>query len=224
MQRLSSQAFCCMADFQADHPIEIDLVYARANHPENIFGTAIYAPTARLWLHEDLARITLQAARKLYQTQGWILILKDGLRVTEAQAAMAETAIVKANPHWLQQPNRLLSPPGQGGHPRGMAVDVTARDAAGAAVAFGTAFDHLSPDPQDNPARRDYTDLPDESLANRVLLEQAFCEAAVALDLPLLPLPQEWWDFRLPPEIYNQYAPLSDADLPPEMRLCEITE
>ncbi|MBL4804673.1 MAG: hypothetical protein JKY71_07385, partial [Alphaproteobacteria bacterium] len=48
----------------------------------------------------------------------------------------------------------------------------------------------------------------------------AFDAAAHKLGITLFPLPQEWWDFRLPPAYTDQYAPLSDADLPPHMRLC----
>ncbi len=29
----------------------------------------------------------------------------------------------------------------------------------------------------------------------------------------------EWWDFRPVPDYYNQIAPLSNNDLPPEMRM-----
>jgi len=70
---------------------------------------------------------------------GWTLIVKDCLRPIEAQAKMVETPIVKANPHWIVEP-RFLSSPGQGGHPRGMAVDLDAINADGAPVDFGTCF------------------------------------------------------------------------------------
>ena len=46
-------------------------------------------------------------------------------------------------------------------------------------------------------------------------------EAARRLDVPLLPLPVEWWDFRLPREVNERYAPLSDADLPLQMRMTD---
>ena len=108
-------------DIFPDEPFVIDLVYARKDHPENIFGTAVYHENARLVLQRDLARITLKVARTLHAKHGWTLVLKDGLRPIEAQAALMETAIVKRNPHWLSEP-RLLSGPGQGAHPRGMAI------------------------------------------------------------------------------------------------------
>ncbi len=102
----------------AGEPVQIDLVYADADHPENIFKTALYHPDAVLSLHCDLARIVLLAARSLHKKHGWVLVLKDGLRTIEAQARMMETEIVRQNPQWLIEP-RMLSSPGQGGHPRG---------------------------------------------------------------------------------------------------------
>ena len=43
--------------------------------------------------------------------------------------------------------------------------------------------------------------------------------AAQDLNLALLPLPVEWWDFRFPPEIYDDFEPLYDRDLPEIMQL-----
>ena len=44
------------------------------------------------------------------------------------QTAMGKTQIVKDNPDWLEEPNRMVSPPGNGAHPRGMAIDVCVFD------------------------------------------------------------------------------------------------
>ncbi len=209
-----------MAGFAEAFPIRIDLVYADAVHPENIFGTALYRPGARLWLHAGFAPVVLAAAGLMRRRHGGAFVLKDGLRTVEAQAAMQQTAIVRANPHWSQGPQRLLSLPGQGGHPRGMAVDVAVADeATGASWDMGTAFDHLSADPERNPAARAYTGFPQDILDNRLKLERCFTDAARALGLPLLPLPSEWWDFRFPASLSEQYAPLSDAQLPPALRM-----
>ncbi len=211
--------FAPMDLFEKDFPVSVDLVYAKPDHPENIFG-AVYRPEARLWLHDDLAGVVLLAARLCaFEHPGVRFQLKDGLRPVEAQAAMLEAEIVKRNPHWLQEPNRLLSPPGAGGHPRGMAVDVALVDESGAPLDMGTAFDHLSEDPDFNPAARDFHALSGEARRNRRILEGAMRKAAVMLARPLLPLPSEWWDFRFPPEIYEEYEPVRDSDLPEEMRM-----
>ncbi len=212
-----------MDEYAGHASLRVDLVYARADHKENIFKAALYHPAARLWLHRDLAGIVLSAAALINERWDGVLVLKDGLRTIEAQAAMQDTAIVKANPHWLAKgPQRLLSPPGAGGHPRGMAVDVTVAGPDGAAWDMGTPFDYLTTDPAVNPAARDYRDLPVPVLENRARLETAFLVAAAQAGHEILPLPSEWWDFRFPAAVSERFAPLSDANLPPEMRMTVV--
>lgn len=195
-------------------PYRIDMVYADASHPENIFGTALYRHDAGFYLYKGLAQIVLRAA-DLFREYHLILVLKDGLRPVEAQAAMQETAIVKANPQWMVDgDNRLLSPPGMGGHPRGMAVDVALETLNGEAIDFGTSFDAMVAE-----SRRDFTDLPASCLHYRQLLTDTMVKAAQYYNVPLLPLPSEWWDFRYPAAISNEYAPISDADLPDDMKM-----
>ena len=203
------------------YPIGIDLVYANRDHPENIFKTAIYHDNAKLWLYKDLAEIVFDVALNLFKKYNGILILKDGLRTVEAQMAMQETEIVKKNPHWSAPgPSRLLSPPGAGGHPRGMAIDVSVVDAhSNQPWDMGTVFDHLTTDPKINPASRSYQDFSQDVLDNRHKLESLFLDSAHMMGLEILPLPSEWWDYRFMPEFSNQFAPLSDHDLPPEMRM-----
>jgi D-alanyl-D-alanine dipeptidase len=217
---IASDDLVDMRQYDGKYPLKIDVVYAQANHPENIFGRAIYRKDAPLLLHKDLAAIVLNAAKILYTQHGWTSILMDGLRPIEAQEAMQETDIVKRNPHWCEQPNRLLSPPGKGGHPRGMAIDIVCEDASGARINMGTAFDHLSEDPDYNPAARTFKDLPKPVLKNRQILEKAVVKAAEDLQQAILPIPSEWWDFRFFPDHYNQYAPISDHELPEELKIC----
>lgn len=199
--------------FCGSEPISIDLVYAQAGHPENIFGIAAYHPQARLSLHRDMARVVLKAARTLNASHGWILILKDGLRTIEAQKILIDTDIVRQNPHWLSEP-RLLSGPGQGAHPRGMAIDVSVKDAYGSTVDMGTVFDAMVPE-----SARDYHDFTKAVQDNRQRLEESFVAAGEALSLPILPLPSEWWDFRFPASHNGQFAPLSDHDLPDALKM-----
>ena len=192
-----------------DIPLRIDFAYASADN--HLFGEAIYRPDAKLRLYKDLANIVLRAGEICYERCGRGLILYDGLRTVDAQEAMMRTQRVKDNPHWLEEP-RLLSIPGAGGHPRGMAVDVSIEG-----LDMGTVFDDLS-----ERAHRDYQELPQEILKNRQLLEDVMMEAASELNIPLLPLPEEWWDFRLLPSFSNQFAPLRDQDLPTEFRMCRL--
>lgn len=202
--------------FEDDFPIKIQLVYQK-DEPPNIFGK-IYHENARLWLHSDLATIVLSASQRL---EAYSLVLYDGLRTSDAQALMGESDIVKANPQWLEEPGRLLSPPGGGAHPRGMAIDLSLRDEQGKLVDMGTDFDYLAGNSSSahNRAHREYANLGADVLRARKILHDAMVSSARDLDLPLLPLPQEWWDFRFPRDYYEQFAPLSDHDLPADMRM-----
>lgn len=203
--------FVAMDWFVGEHPISVDLVYAASDHPRNIFKTALYSPCAQLWLHKDLAKIVLRAAHKLNEDFGWRLTLYDGLRPIEAQERMMQTDLVRAHPEWLAGPLPQFSKPGVAGHPRGMAIDLTIDG-----LDMGTAFDDMSLQ-----SARGYTGFDKEILGNRNHLESAMGEAAAALHLPLLPLPNEWWDFRFPRSYSEGFAPVRDSDLPPFMRLCD---
>lgn len=211
-----------LEDFQSSHPLRVDLVYAQPAHADNMFGGAIYRPDARMLCHRKFLPVILDAADLCHVRSGLFFELKDCLRPVEAQEKMRQTDIVKANPHWLEEPNRLLSPPGKGGHPRGMAIDIILLDKNGGAIDMGTSFDYLTPDPARNPAARSFTDLPAAVLERRALLEQCMMEAAAKNDLPLLPLPQEWWDFRFPRDLYDLYAPVYDANMPSGLRMTDI--
>ncbi|MFP4312935.1 MAG: M15 family metallopeptidase [Alphaproteobacteria bacterium] len=199
-------------------PLQIHLAYAKDASP-NIFGR-IYHEHAQLWLHRDLAKIVCLSAAIVHLKYGYNLVLYDGLRTVEAQSKMAESGIVKANPHWMEEP-RLLSPPGAGAHPRGMAIDMSLLDKGGCLVDMGTEFDYLAADQgaDHNPAHRSYTRLETAHKKNRDMLNEAVCKAAFDLDYDLDFLAQEWWDFRFKKEYYEQFSPLSDDDLPPEMRM-----
>lgn len=202
------------------YPLRVDLVYAQPAHKDNIFKTGIYRPDAKMWGHRDLVPIVLRAAEICYAESKYIFELKDCLRTTDAQQKMLETDVVKANPSWLEEPGRLLSPPGKGGHPRGMAVDIILIHENGSAVDMGTAFDYFAKDYRIcNPSGRDYKDFSAEILRNRQILEDSMMQAAKEAGRALLPLPQEWWDFRFPYAYTNQFSPVSDGDLSPSMRM-----
>ena len=219
MKKINHTELVALDDYTGTHPLKVDLVYAQDRHPDNMFKTAIYRPDAKMWGHRDLVAIILAAAQICFKRTGWIFEVKDCLRPVEAQEKMSDTEIVKKNPHWLEEPGRLLSPPGKGGHPRGMAVDIILLDKNGTPIDMGTPFDYLTEDRANNPAARNYTQFRSEVLSNRRVLEEAMMQAAQSFGRDLLPLPQEWWDFRFLPEYTVQFAPLRDTDLPPEMRM-----
>lgn len=200
-------------------PIKIDLVYAQKKHPRNIFKTALYYSKSRLWTHKNLAAITILTARRLNQKFGYILEIQDSLRTVDAQEIMQETQIVKEHPEWMEEPDRLLAPPGAGGHPRGMAIDVRVLDKTGQGIDMGTPFDFM-----EEQSHRNYIGFSDEILKNRKTLEKTYLESAKTLGFPFLGLPSEWWDFRFPADYTRNYQALKDEDLPPQMQMTRMVE
>ncbi len=204
--------------FLEGEPIQIDMAYQNADHPRNIFKAKLYHDDARCWAYKDLAAITILAARIVSKRYEWQLQIKDCLRSTNSQAAMAQTDIVKANPQWMVQP-RLLAPPGAGAHPRAMAVDVCALYSDGSQANMGTPFDWMEPS-----SARDYTDLHADHIENRKKLEQAFIQSAEYLKQDFIPYPSEWWDFRYSSAYYTKFDALSDKDLPSQMQMTHKIE
>lgn len=202
----------------AQTPLRVDVAYARADN--FLFQERIYRTDAKLHLHKFLADIVLHSADLAFQRHGFTLVLYDGLRTVDAQQRMLETQKVKDHPHWVENIPRLLSRPGEGGHPRGMAVDVSLLDADGMPLDMGTVFDFLAenPDAAHNPAHRMHPQS-EPVRRNRSVLDSVMLEGAQMAGHPLFPLPQEWWDYRLPLDIIKQYAPLGESDLNPDQRL-----
>ncbi len=112
----------------------------------------------------------------------------------------------------------MLSSPGKKAHARAMAIDVHPRDRDSNLVNMGTAFDEMC-----DKSDRTYLNFPEDILQNRQILETAFRESAKTLNLPMLPLPNEWWDFRFPGSYADQFSPLHDKDLPPQMQMTTRT-
>ncbi len=215
MRYVNARDLVLMAEFEKQFPIEIDLVYSQPDHANNHFGS-VYSKKAKLWCHKDIAKITLLAAKKLEEHCGWKLRIFDCLRTIEAQEIMANKGFDSS----------LVSLPGSGAHPRAMAIDVQPVDRCRNLVDMGTPFDHFANDLTDNPAARNYTKFIScaeafEYRSKRSTLETAFRWAATKLNLKMLPLPQEWWDFRLDESIWTQFAPINENSLPDYMRLIE---
>lgn len=219
MKQIAASQLVSMNSFQDNYLLRIELAYARSDNL--LFGERIYRENAQLWLHESLSRVVLKAAESL-KGKDLRLVLYDGLRTTDAQGLMLETQRVQDNPHWLEPP-RLLSPPGAGAHPRGMAIDLSLETLDGALLDMGTAFDYLAEDAraEANLAHRAHPNLSEGVKRNRALLDNLIVVAAQDVGVEIDPLAQEWWDFRLPQAVYEDYAPLADADLPSEMQMCD---
>lgn len=211
----------CMDELQDHWKFRVETAYSEDHNL--LFGERIYHIRAKLFLHKDLAQIVCLAAKTCIENDHYRFILYDGLRTTTAQEKMLHTKRVQNNPQWLEEP-RLLSPPGAGGHPRGMAIDIALETIEGVLLDMGTAFDFLAPNshPDHNPAHRHYKGHSEQIMLNREILNTHMINAAQHFHLPLVLLPEEWWDFRFPADIYNQYTPISDNDLPPDMRLVDV--
>lgn len=211
--------------------IVADPVYARkscdpgpiANHFPNLY----HPETRIIWAHKTLASITLLAARICSAYFEWRLRVVDCLRPIEAQLQMADYGY----------PAQLVSPPGTGGHPRGMAIDIIPEKqtlSGWAQVDMGVPFDHFCAAPHlaliakgENHGSRAHTrfDGPQKRsldvYLNRSKLEFAMRRAALALDQSIWALPEEWWDFRLLPGTFERYHAISEADLLPCQRVME---
>lgn len=218
MKSISPDDLICMDDFASENHYRVELAYAQENNL--LFGERIYKPNAKLWLHKILADIVFEASNICSYSYGLRLVCYDGLRTVEAQQKMFHTKKAQENPHWVDEKIPLLSKPGGGGHPRAMAVDLGLETKQGETMDMGSPFDYLANNalPEHNIAHREYKH-PQSIINNRKILDQAMRTAAKKYKTPLLELPQEWWDFRLFPETYNEYAALWDADLPENMRL-----
>lgn len=203
--------------FEEKYPVSMEAVYSNVKNPDNHFKNLYHARAKIIWAHKDLAEITLVASKICSELYGWTLQVNDCLRPVEAQEKMAEYGYDSS----------LVSLPGSGGHPRAMAIDIQPIDTkTGEFVEMGTPFDYFSDDPKaDNPAARDYEKfgfsihVENEIMLNRSKLEFAMRKAAIVVGKEIVPLPQEWWDFRFPQEVSGQYAPFKEADLQPYQRL-----
>lgn len=202
--------------FESTQPIIIDVVYAQPNHPDNLFKD-LYSPHAKImWAHKDIAAMTIRAAQICNEQYGWKLKINDCLRPVEGQEGMA---VYGFDPS-------VVSVPGSGAHPRAMAIDIEPIDTDGQAVPMGTSFDFFSEDVTlNNPAARNYTKFKgshkenEEIWMNRQRLEFAMRYAATSLKREILPLAEEWWDFRELAEVWEQWKPLRESDLHSYQRL-----
>lgn len=220
--RIDTNDLVPMDMFTNSFPVRIVLDYACSDNL--LFQEQIYHSSARLWLHQELAVIVLLAAKLCHDKHGLCFALHDGLRTKDAQKKMLHTQRVQENPHWLEEP-RLLSPPGAGAHPRGMAIDISLQTEEGSFVDMGTPFDYLAerPGPNSNPAHREYLHSK-KVKENRTMLDKPMLEAALRFNTSLHLLPQEWWDFRFQKNYYEDFEPLKDSDLPPQMRMIETKQ
>jgi len=210
--------------FENDSKLVVDPVYTFKAHQSvespltNQFPALYHEEAKIMWGNKDLVAVTVLASEMCHHLHGWRLRVADCLRTVEAQEGMEG---------YGYHPS-LVSLPGTGAHPRAMAIDIIPefQDDNGEwqEVDMGVPFDHFSDDPEtDNPAARDYVtfgsiEASAKVYENRRKLEFAMYKSAEFLGQPMAPLPDEYWDFRFPNDVSDEYAPLRDNDLLPIQR------
>jgi D-alanyl-D-alanine dipeptidase len=183
---------------------DIEIVYSDPNHHYNIFvdehHQSAYLQNADFIVSKPIYKI-LQNCEQ-FIPEGMKMRLYDCMRPVEAQLFM------KQFKDKLNIDYNMLSEPGAGGHPRGMAIDcalVKNDNLYGVcSTDYGTAFDDLNfIINQDGSKiahahRNNLKEISFSAKQNRLQLEIIMQKAALLSRIPLMPLPQEWWDFRLP--------------------------
>lgn len=197
--------FISLNDFEGQYPIDVDMVYAKLNHPENHFkvrgeagDVALYRPDSKLWVHKALGKIVLGATK--YLGDGYSLSLKDCFRPGDAQLGMSFCSDKNGEPY----PSSLVSQPGQGAHPLAMGIDIMLKKDGVELTAreVGTLFDYFDVErikmglpPESS---RVYSELTDTQRANQKLLEQVMMRSALDEGLLIMPQEDEHWDFCFP--------------------------
>lgn len=170
--------------------VTLDIAYATER---NFTGRPVYARPA-CFLHCDAAE-ALRRAVGLARGIGLGIRIFDAFRPSEAQHVL-----------WAHTPDpEFLADPRRGSpHSRGVAVDLTLLDGAGAPLAMGTAFDAFTPLSHHGSAGVD-----EEAQRNRLLLLGLM--TAAGWDF----YRNEWWHYQLFDAA--SYPLRGDSDLPEPM-------
>ena len=151
--------------------VVLDIRYATS---DNFMKKPLY-PEAAAFLRAPAAR-ALAAAQRDLQAAGLGLKVFDAYRPYSVTVAMWEP---------IRNPDYVADPAKGSRHNRGCAVDVTiVRLSDGAELTMPTPYDDFTPR-----AHHDFSELPDDALANRKLLRDTMeLHGFVAL-------PSEWWHY-----------------------------
>ena len=151
-------------------PLVLDIRYATRNN----FTKEVVYPNCACYLLEPVVTALAKAAQD-FNDVGYTIKIWDGYRPLKAQYTFWE----------LVPDERYVANPEKGSrHNRGCAVDLTLVDAQGTELDMGTDFDDFS-----EKAHRDYTELSETVLKNRMLLETIMHKHGFT------GLPTEWWHF-----------------------------
>ncbi len=150
----------------------------RYTTPENFLHRRLYPPLATTYMRRS-------AVGPLREVQAALRPFHLGLKIFDAYRPWSVTVAM-----WQAVPDdRYAADPSEGsGHNRGIAIDLTLIDErTHQELPMGTGFDSFS-----DSAHRDYTHLPVQILANRLLLQTLMEQRG------FIGLSTEWWHFSLP--------------------------
>jgi D-alanyl-D-alanine dipeptidase len=167
------------------------MVDLRYSTKDNFLKEDLYGDMQRCFLHEDAARMLVEADRLLKRFRPELrLLLWDCLRPASVQKKMWQR--VKGTP---KEP--FVANPDRGGsvHQTGCAVDLTLAGPDGKPLDLGSGFDEFGPSAQ---PRRELQLLREgkltlEQVSNRLLLRWAMSAAG------FYPTQIEWWHFECAP-------------------------
>lgn len=161
-----------------DPSILLEIRYATA---DNFVGEQMY-DCGKCFLRPEAAAAMVQA-QAILKEKGYGLLMFDCYRPRPYQQRL-----------WDKVPDaRYVTPPAKGSmHNRGLAVDLTLVDSEGTMVDMGTDYDFFG-----ERAYQTFTDLPEEVLAHRKLLNETM--DAVGFK----PIRTEWWHFSLRGSSYD---------------------
>lgn len=188
--------------------LEIEIPFSDPNHKLNKFGY-VYKKDIQVCLYKDLASVVISAGKIAFKEYNWKLKIMDALRTVDAQKNMLK---IKEKNNW---PDDLVSSPGTGAHPRGMAVDILPINAkTNEYIDMGSICGEFS-----ERSSRNCKNLSKIAQENREKLNIIMRKAAKLNCIKLVELPTEWWDFRLEEEVWRKYKAINDNDLPIELRM-----
>lgn len=167
---IADSTFVRLADFSND--FAYDMRYATTN---NFLKTKVYE-CAECYTRARTAK-ALISANKDFMSQGYKIKLFDCYRPNAVQFKMWKLV---PNPQYVANPIKGSI------HNKGGAVDITLVRLAGEELDMGTDFDFFG-----KQAHHDYTELPEEVLANRTLLKETMEKHG------FWSIRTEWWHYNL---------------------------
>ncbi len=172
----------------AVNDVVVDMQYVKASpSSHNFMSTALYVGEfskygSVCYLASDTAAKIAKAAKAL-ESKKWKIKAWDCYRPIEIQKKMYDWAAKNGK-------SGLVAVPGNGKHPKGMAIDATLVDENGKDVLMPTHFDYFVKNGMQHPGSAAYNATPKEARDNAALLNKIMTDAG------LKRAGNEWWHFE----------------------------